>query len=338
MLSEHDSQRFRIDDEFRIAGSTMPVTAQWKFTPASASRFFPRNAPSSRSASAATCTPGPGEEFEPGERHSLGSMAEMAGGDAAKHGVQADAAHEFSTGSLSISKKFPGRWASGMAKNLDNVNAHIDSSQAALVELETKVRELKPKINDSLARAEKAIGDMRQSTLKSLDEAQASVTAYRQDALASTKDLGKTIADYKESIPEQIHDARDWSDRFMPTVAKIDNFCSRADDQLDKGIENLKASRCAATLRRRRGTRTHRLQHQDLAVAGEQSAGHRRQATLFRYRLAPRTGAPSLPRIALGTAAHARKSEFNRIHRPVAHRPHRSNPARVRRRIHATAY
>jgi ElaB/YqjD/DUF883 family membrane-anchored ribosome-binding protein len=122
----------------------------------------------------------------------------------------------------------------------DTTNARLDSSKQTVADLETKVRELKPKIEDSLARAEKTIAEMRESAVKSLQEAQTSITGYRKDALESTRDLRKTAAEYKESIPDKIHDARVWSDRFLPTVAKIDNFCSRADDQLDKGIDSLK--------------------------------------------------------------------------------------------------
>ena len=237
LLSEHDSQRFRLDDEYRVAGSMMGDSSVEIRT-----GIGPPILPSQRSVFI-----GVGGDMYSDLGKSLGqvkdilaSMAEMVGGDAAKHGIQMQLTNF--DGFTSHLEDVAGSMLEKMPKTWDDANARIDSSKAALLDLEAKVRELRPKIDDSLARAEKAVAGLRESAVKALEEAHTSVAGYHKDGLAGAKNLRKSLAEYKESIPGQIHDARVWSDRFMPTAAKIDNFCSRADDQLDKGIDSLKAT------------------------------------------------------------------------------------------------
>jgi ABC-type transporter Mla subunit MlaD len=237
LLSEHDSQRFRIDDEYRIAGSMMGDSSVEIRT-----GIGKAIVPSQRNVFVGV---GGDMYTDLGKSLSqvkdiLGSMAEMVGGDAAKHGIQMQLVNF--DGFTSHLEDVAGSMLDRMPKTWDGANTRIDKSKTALLEFEAKIRELKPKIDDSLERAAKTIAGMRQSAVKSLDDAQLSITSYRKDALDSTRELRKTAADYKESIPRQIHDARAWSDRMGPTVAKIDNFCSRADDQLDKGIDSLKTA------------------------------------------------------------------------------------------------
>ena len=58
----------------------------------------------------------------------------------------------------------------------------------------------------------------------------------RAEAAEIQGDWRKIAAEYRDTIPEQVKNAREWTDRFGPTTDKIDSVLTRADVQLGKGV------------------------------------------------------------------------------------------------------
>jgi ABC-type transporter Mla subunit MlaD len=235
LLSENDSQRFRVDDEYRIDASMMGDSSveirsgTGKAIPPSYKNFIV----------------GVGGDMytDLGKSLSqvkdiLASMAEMAGGDATKRNIQGQLNNfdlftsNFDEMSAAMVEKLPQTW--------DSIDTRMVTTKYSLQSFEEQIKSLKPKMDDSLGRAEKAIADLRKNAVESLKGGHDSIVDYRKNALDNIKEFKTSVAEYKDTIPQQIHDAREWSDRFQPTVEKIDNLCSRADDQLDKGIDSLR--------------------------------------------------------------------------------------------------
>ena len=237
LLSENDTQRFRMDDEYRIDGSMMGDSSVEIRT--GTGKPVPPNFKNVLMGIGGDMYTDLGKSLAQ-VKDILASMAEMAGGDATKRSIQGQLnnfdlfTQNMDEMSEAMMKKLPANW--------DSADTRLVATKFSVQEVETQVAKLKPKMEDSLGRAEKAISDLRQNAVASLKEGQERIADYRTSAMANLKELKASAAEYKDFIPEQIHDAREWSERFAPTVDKIDNFCSRADDQLDKGIDSLRTT------------------------------------------------------------------------------------------------
>ena len=235
LLSENDSQRFRIDDEYRINASMMGDSSVE--IRSGTGKAIPPAYTNVVVGVAGDMYTDLGKSLAQ-VKDILASMAEMAGGDATKRNIQGQLNNfdlftsNFDELSASMVETLPKTW--------DSVDTRMLTTKYSLQSLEEQIKALKPKMEDSLARAEKAIADVRKNAVESLKGGQESIADYRKTALDNIHEFKASVAEYKETIPEQIHDAKEWSDRFAPTVEKIDNLCSRADDQLNKGSDSLR--------------------------------------------------------------------------------------------------
>jgi hypothetical protein len=235
VLSENDTQRYHVDDEYRInsnfiGDSTVEIRA-------GTGQAVPRNEEKVILGINGDMYTDLGKSMTQ-VKDILASMAEMVGGDAARMSIQGQFGNfdQFTDRLDNISKSLtddlPSAW--------DATDKRIGDMKDSIQEAAQKAADLKPKVHEDLESANKSIEDLRKNTVDTIQEAQDKIVTYRKDVLASTKDWGKVIADYREVIPQQIHDARVWSDRFIPTVDKIDGFVTRSNTELIDNIENVR--------------------------------------------------------------------------------------------------
>jgi hypothetical protein len=97
-------------------------------------------------------------------------------------------------------------------------------------------------VDEAMASARKSIAEAQSGFAKSAGTMLDKVQAMRKKASDSLGPWRTKAADYRDKVPAQLHSAREWTDRFMPTMDKIDSFFTRADDQLDKGIASTRAT------------------------------------------------------------------------------------------------
>lgn len=238
LLSENDTRRFRVDDEYRVSTSPMGDASVEIRTGCSQQ------------------TIGPGYDKYilgiGGDMYTdlgksiaqvkdiLASMAEMVGGDNDRQTVRNQLySFESYTGriddaAVSIEAKLPETW--------NNVDARLTEVGKTFTDVEAKVKEIQPKVDEALDSARKSINETRESFAKSAGTLHDKVKSIRADSSKNLATWRTRAADYKESIPKQIHDGREWTLAFRPTVDKIDSVLTRADDQLDKGIASTRAT------------------------------------------------------------------------------------------------
>ena len=237
VLSEQDAQRFRVDDEYRINASLMgdnaveintgngsAVTAEYNkvFLGISGDMYTDLGKSISQ------------------VKDILGSLAEIVGGSDNRQTLRDQLTNfENFTGRLEDSS---GSMQTSIPKFWDTLDERIEKGGVTLKDAESKVGKMKPKLEDSLVSAQKSVNESRDGFLKSIASIDERVKALKSQSRETTDEWRKLAAEYKESIPSQIRNAREWSERFLPTVEKIDGFFTRADDQLNKGIDSTRAS------------------------------------------------------------------------------------------------
>lgn len=235
LLSENDTQRFHTDDEYRIDASLVgdnSVEIRAGIGPV-VSRNYDR------------VILGIGGDMYTDLGKSiaqvkdiLASMAEMVGGEAGRMSIQGQLGNfdQFSsrldTISKTMSEDLPGVW--------DSTDARINDTKASIEDMGRKIEEFKPKVHADLESANSSIDDLRKNTVETIQEAQDQVATYRKDTMENAKEWSKMTADYKDVIPSQVHDARAWTERFIPTVDKIDGFVTRSNADLIDNIENVR--------------------------------------------------------------------------------------------------
>jgi ABC-type transporter Mla subunit MlaD len=235
VLGENDSQRFHTDDEYRIDVSLVGDSSV---------EIRTGNGPSiSRNYDKVLLGVSGDMYTDLGKsiaqvKDILASMAEMVGGDAGRMSIQGQLGNfdqftdRLDAVSKSMMEDLPEAW--------DSTDKRILSMKETIQDGAQKVAELKPKVHDQLDNARKSIEDLRKNSAETVDAAQEKITTYRKDVRANTEEWGKLVAEYKDVIPQQVHDARTWTDRFIPTVDKIDGFVTRSNTQLIDNIENVR--------------------------------------------------------------------------------------------------
>jgi uncharacterized coiled-coil DUF342 family protein len=134
----------------------------------------------------------------------------MVGGDAGRMSIQGQLGNfdqftdRLDAVSKSMMEDLPEAW--------DSTDKRILSMKETIQDGAQKVAELKPKVHDQLDNARKSIEDLRKNSAETVDAAQEKITTYRKDVRANTEEWGKLVAEYKDVIPQQVHDARTWTD------------------------------------------------------------------------------------------------------------------------------
>lgn len=237
VLSENDTQRYRTGDEYRVLG-TMMGDSYLEIKSGSGDIF----------------TPAPNKVFlgVAGDMYSdlgrslsqtkdiLRSMADLVGGDAGKTTIR---------GQIQNFEQFTSRLentleplGANLPATFDNVEKQVAHTQQILNDVEQKATAFEPKLNESAENVRKSILETQKSTQQSIQAARDKVAVYRKAALDAIKDGRKIVAEEKESIPAQVKKAHQFTDRFEPSVARLDNIFTRADDQMDKGIESTRTA------------------------------------------------------------------------------------------------
>ena len=237
LLAEAETQRYRLDDDYRIAGSVMGDTSIE--INSGAGPVLPPKYENYLLGTGGDMYTDLGKSIEQ-VKDILESMAEMVGGDSNRKTIQEQlAAFENFTGNMesasdSMLTKLPGMW--------DDIDNRFKSAGETMTDIEKKIEKMKPELIENLSSAEKSIAELRERTATSVTDVHKRIATYRKDLNEGLAEWKKLAADYRESIPEQVHQAREWSDRFSPTVDKIDMFFTRADDSLNKGADSTLSS------------------------------------------------------------------------------------------------
>ena len=237
VLSENDTRRFHEDDEYRIAGSLMGDSAVEIRTGC--------GSPMALRAGRLFLGVGGDMYTDLGKSISqvkdiLASMAEMVGGEHERASIRSQLqAFESYTGRI---ESAAGSIETKAAQAWDNVDTRLGDGANTFADVAAKLKDLRPQVDSAMESANKSILEARDSLAKSVDSAREKVRSLRKDAADKLGEWRTQAAGYKDSIPSKIHSAREWSERFMPTVDKLDHFLTRADDQLDKGIASTRAT------------------------------------------------------------------------------------------------
>jgi hypothetical protein len=237
LVSEKDADRFRVDDEYHISGSLMGDSSIEIRT--GAGNGVPENYNKYFLGVSGDMYSDLGKSI--GQvKDILGSMAEMVGGDGQGVNIQMQLSNfdafteRIDNVSKSMEAKLPTVW--------DGIDQKISDGEKKFEEIEAKVAGMKPSLDQSMENTQRAIAELRKTSLQNVQDMHERVTQYATDAKQSLASLAKAVASMKETVPGEIAAARDWSERFAPTVEKIDGFFTRADDQLNKGIESTRAT------------------------------------------------------------------------------------------------
>ncbi len=237
LLAENDTQRYREDDEYRIAGSLVGDssleirTGKGRAIPAHHDRLFLGVGGDMYSDLGSSISQ---------VKDILASMAEMVGGDASRQNIQGQIGNfERFTGRMdaiaeSMGEKLPKIW--------DSVDERVERGKATLQGVEDKITGMKPRLEETLKKVQESVLEVQQNTAASVQELHDRIAERRKNANESLQKWKQGAAEYKNTIPEQVANAREWSDRFAPTVDKIDSFFTRADDQLNKGTDSTRAA------------------------------------------------------------------------------------------------
>jgi hypothetical protein len=237
LVCEKDAERFRVDDEYLISGSLMGDSSVEIRTGAGVG--VPPNHNKYFLGVSGDMYTDLGKSISQ-VKDILGSMSEMVGGDDNGLQIQGQLANfdaftlRMEDMSKSREEKLPSIW--------DGIDQSINDGGKKLDEIEAKVAGMKPGLDQTLDNAQKAIAEMHKNAAQSVVEMHARVKQYSLDSKESLKALGEAASKMKDSLPDQIASLREWSEKFPPTVEKLDAFLARADDQLNKGIENTRAS------------------------------------------------------------------------------------------------
>lgn len=237
LLSDNDTRRFREDDEYRIAGSLMGDSAV-----------------EIRTGCGAPVAPGQARLFlgVGGDMYTdlgksitqvkdiLASMAELVGGETERAAIR-DQLFSFEGYTRRI-ESAAGSIDTKLEETWDNMDRRLDEAGKTAAEVEGKVKEIQPKLDSALESARKTIGESREELAKSAGTLREKVQTWRKEAGEALGEWRTRAAEYKESVPAKLHSAREWAERFVPTVDKIDRFCTRADDQLNKGTASTRAT------------------------------------------------------------------------------------------------
>jgi predicted nucleic acid-binding Zn-ribbon protein len=166
----------------------------------------------------------------------LSSLTELAGGETTRQGVQGKFAgfetftERIESATSSMETKLPETW--------DNLDRRLNATQTMFEDLKAKTEKMKPDLEQSLQKAEHSIQELRRDTGEEVQAARKKIATFRESALEKIAAWQKLSSSCRESIPAQVKSGRDWTDRFAPTAAKLDNLLSNADEQLNQGGES----------------------------------------------------------------------------------------------------
>jgi ABC-type transporter Mla subunit MlaD len=236
LLHENDTRRFRSDDQYRINGT---VTSD----------------------SYVCMRTGCGQPLSPNDKKYLlgitgdmytdlgkslsqvkdilASLAEIAGGEDTRQTIRGQLGNfegfteRFEKTTASIQEALPDTW--------DEIDGRLEKFKGNAKDVEGKLAGMSPAAGDAMDAAQRAILDTRESAATSIDEMREKVAGFRGEAGKLKEQWRKTAADYVDTLPSQLQKAREWPERFTPTIDRIDNFLTRADDQLEKGIDSTRA-------------------------------------------------------------------------------------------------
>jgi len=297
VLSESDSRRFHEDDEYRIAGSLMGDSAVEIRTGSGAPVAVGRDGISPHEGRGDRIFLGLGGDMYTDLGKSiaqvkdiLASMADIVGGEKERATIRGQVqAFESYTGRI---ESAAGSIETKLAQTWDNLDARLDDGGKTLGDVEAKLKDLRPKVDSALESANKSILEARESLTKSVDSAREKVRSLRKDAADRLGEWRTQAAEYKDSIPPKIRSAREWSERFILTADKIDNFLTRADDQLDKGIASTRATLAGYVVSASElEEKTYRLKRWPSSFArkpGEEAAQQEKENRVWRRDLARR--------------------------------------------------
>ena len=236
VLREDDTQRFHMDDEYRISGSLMGDSSV-DIRAGNGQAIPPQYDRAFLGVSGDMYTD-LGKSISQ-VKDILASMAEIVGGEGTRDTIrsQVDNFDHF-TGRLenaagSVQTKMPTMW--------NDIDERLERAKGTLNDVEAKLTKMKPKLEDAMISAQKAVAETHESAAKSIAEAHEKVKGMRADAKVGLAEWRKVAAEYRDTIPDEIQGGREFTERFGPTVDKINSTLTRADDQLNKGIESTRA-------------------------------------------------------------------------------------------------
>ncbi|MGD0093432.1 MAG: hypothetical protein ABSE73_26260 [Planctomycetota bacterium] len=237
VLRDNDTRRFHEDDEYHIVGSLMSDNAVEIRTGC--------GHPSLPARDRVFLGVGGDMYTDLGKslaqvKDILGSMAELVNSGEERRAIRNqlqmfdDYTGRIESAAGSIHSKLEQAW--------DDADTRLGDGVKTLADVETKLKDLRPKLDAALESAGKSIVEARGNFAKAADSASQKVWNTHKEASATLEEWRTQAAEYRESLPSKIHNAREWSERFEPTVGKIDHFLTRADDQLDKGIASTRTA------------------------------------------------------------------------------------------------
>jgi len=236
LLREGDTQRFRMDDDYRINGSIMGDSAvdirtgRGQIVPPVYDRLF--------LGISGDMYTDLGKSISQ-VKDILASMAEIVGGADTRQAIRGQV-NDFDAFTARLEReagdmqeKLPALWT--------GIDKQMDGAKVTMNDVEAKVAKMQPKLIDALQSAQKAVTETREGFAKSFDEIHDKVKRTRKEAAESTSELALTTAEYRTKLPDQLQKTREWTERVLPLGDKIDGFFTRAEAQLDKGLESTRA-------------------------------------------------------------------------------------------------
>ena len=236
--SENDTQRYRVDDEFRVLG-TMMGDSFVELRTGNGTTLAQLAAPKVFIGIQGDVYSDLGKSL--GQvKDILGSMAELVGGDPGKSSIRGQIVNfEQFTRKLDdflepICTKLPETW--------ETADKQIEHNREVLNDVERKVLALEPKIQEATDSVQKSILEMQANTGKSIEHGRERVASIRKEALDGLKEAKRLTSKYKESVPAQIKSAHEQFDRFEPWGRKLESILSRTREDLDKGGESTRSA------------------------------------------------------------------------------------------------
>jgi len=236
VLREGDTQRYRMDDDYRINGSLMGDaavdirTGKGSIVPLANDRLF--------LGISGDMYTDLGKSISQ-VKDILASMSEIVGGADTRQAIQGqvkdfnDFTARLENESTAMHEKMPVLWA--------GIDKQLDGAKVTMSDVEAKLAKLQPRLNEALLSTQKAMVETKDGFAKSFSELHEKIKGVRAEVNETTTGWRKSTAHYRGSIPQQIEQARGWSERFLPVADKIDGVFTRADDQLGKGVESTRS-------------------------------------------------------------------------------------------------
>ncbi|HLX62026.1 MAG TPA: hypothetical protein VKX17_12160 [Planctomycetota bacterium] len=168
------------------------------------------------------------------------SIADIIGGEANKGMVQTQIRNfEGFTGTVdaqvaSIEKKVPEVW--------DGIDTRAKQSEENMNDIVNKILALRPDIDKAMSRTNDAILSMRKSLSASADSGVENLRNYRKEAKEQIELWHKTSQEYRANTPEQLKELRKAAEGALSAADKIDAMLARVESQMDIGDQGARAA------------------------------------------------------------------------------------------------